>query len=354
MKFTLIGIEEGQVEQVFQQVVEILHYLQHNTLLSLFLIEASIITGIGVNIGVIRWLLKSAKRLFSINKQNPMALQKQSNTVWVKPPTQAPQYTPYYYHRAPRGSIGDFLDKIRPTKTHITVSLSILFFLAMIGCIDYAGLKDYQGVQQELARDSEQATATALANPYPSYLPGEGTLALTDPLRGNSEGNGWAENANCIFTGGTYQVNVRTIHSITHCAASSSNFGNFVFEAQMRIIKGNCGGLLFRGDSTDKSPAYFFSICQDGTYFLILNVDNTASAATTLTSGSSSAITQGVSQTNLIDIVANGNTIMLYVNRQQIDRVDNSVYSSGQIGFIAQAHKSPTEVIFSNAKVWTL
>jgi len=48
---------------------------------------------------------------------------------------------------------------------------------------------------------------------------------------------------------------------------------------------------------------------------------------------------------------------MLYVNHQLIDKVTDSTYTSGRIGFDADTlatNGHPTEVVFSNAKVWTL
>jgi hypothetical protein len=56
-------------------------------------------------------------------------------------------------------------------------------------------------------------------------------------------------------------------------------------------------------------------------------------------------------------VVAKGNSFTLYVNHQPIDTVTNSAYSQGHIGLIAVVYAKggqPTEVEFSNVKVWTL
>ncbi len=60
--------------------------------------------------------------------------------------------------------------------------------------------------------------------------------------------------------------------------------------------------------------------------------------------------------TNLIAVVAMNNTFNLYVNSAHVaTAVDlNSSYSYGQIGLIADSFDTPTEVAFTNAKVWTL
>ena len=73
----------------------------------------------------------------------------------------------------------------------------------------------------------------------------------------------------------------------------------------------------------------------------------------------SSVIHRGLGQINLIAVVAEGSTIRLYVNRQQIDSVTDSTYSHGSIGLVAETYISttdfhPTEVVYSNAKLWVL
>ena len=66
------------------------------------------------------------------------------------------------------------------------------------------------------------------------------------------------------------------------------------------------------------------------------------------------AFNTGLGQQNLIAVVANGSTITLYVNNQQVTSVDDSTYSQGQIGVVADDEGNPTEVEFRDAKVWTL
>ncbi|HEY6284120.1 MAG TPA: hypothetical protein VIX20_00525 [Ktedonobacteraceae bacterium] len=42
------------------------------------------------------------------------------------------------------------------------------------------------------------------------------------------------------------------------------------------------------------------------------------------------------------------------MNNQHIDSVSDSAYSQGEIGVAASSNGNPTEVVFTNAKVWTL
>jgi hypothetical protein len=97
-------------------------------------------------------------------------------------------------------------------------------------------------------------------------------------------------------------------------------------------------------------------VSADGTYALSLYTDSSDAQIlrnTTL----SDAIKQGLNQTNLIAVSAVGNTITLYINHQKLVSVNDSTYSHGQIGLFATSYidsDNPTEVAFSNAKVWTL
>ncbi|MBV9232149.1 MAG: hypothetical protein JOZ18_22760 [Chloroflexi bacterium] len=60
-------------------------------------------------------------------------------------------------------------------------------------------------------------------------------------------------------------------------------------------------------------------------------------------------------QTNLIAVVAQGSTITLYVNRQQIASVTDSSYSHGNIAVVAKSTDgNAAEVAYSNARVWSL
>ncbi len=202
-----------------------------------------------------------------------------------------------------------------------------------------------------------QASATAAviaANPDPY---GGGTLALYDPLHDNNSGYNWGTGtdntgSSCKFTGGTYHVSESNINKFYSCSASPV-FSNFAFEVKMTIINGYAGGMVFRADPSN-TKFYLLVVGQDGSYSLYLYVDNIASDIKTLTSGSSSAIHQGLGQTNVIAVVAQGSSFTVYVNRQQITNLNDSTFSHGQVGVVAYPNNTSTEVAYSNAKVWTL
>jgi hypothetical protein len=201
-----------------------------------------------------------------------------------------------------------------------------------------------------------QATATAsaiAANPDP-YPPGSGRLALFDALSNNSLGYNWSANpTNCVFTGGAYHVIAPDPRFFAYCTAQSTNFTNFAYEVQMKIIKGDLGGIIFRASTNNNF--YLFYVTQLGSYELLLCPGNTCRQIVAITS--SPAINRGLNSTNLVAVVVTGTTITLFVNHQQITSVIDSTFSHGQIGVVASPFANaghPTEVVYSNARVWTL
>lgn len=200
------------------------------------------------------------------------------------------------------------------------------------------------------------ATATALQNIYIQAT--RGRPALNDPLGDNSKGYGWDTSSftgfPCEFTGGAYHVKSQTRSFFTLCLAQGIDYSNFAFQVQMTIITGDSGGIVFRADGAN-DRYYLFNILSDGTYGLALYVDNIASHTRTLDYGSSSAINTGLNQPNLITVVARGSSIDLFVNQQYVTGGSDSTYSHGQIGVMAyEYYGNSTEVVYSNAKVWTL
>jgi hypothetical protein len=175
---------------------------------------------------------------------------------------------------------------------------------------------------------------------------------LYDPLSFPGE---WSDGSDtsfggaCNFTGDAYHISETGAHKNYICGGLTT-YSDFAVQVQMIILKGDCGGIDFRSDGTG-AKTYDFRVCSDGSYGLYLYTSNTKSRA--LRTGSSNQIKQGIKQTNTIAVVAQGTSISLYVNNGKIDSVNDSSYSSGEIGFIAVDDRDVTEVAYSNAKVWT-
>jgi serine/threonine protein kinase len=199
---------------------------------------------------------------------------------------------------------------------------------------------------------SVAATATVTANPYTST----GSLSFFDALNETSNpnwdsGTSTSGSGGCQPTANGYQVSESNIKLYDQCFQKKSTYNNFAFEVKMTIDEGNCGGMIFRSNS-DGSKLYDYLVCEDGSYALYKYVSNSSSSS--LTVSSSSAIKTGVGQTNIIAVVANGNSIGLYVNTQKIASVNDSSYTQGNIGLVAAPSDHATQVTYQDARVWSL
>ncbi len=247
------------------------------------------------------------------------------------------------------------------TNTHTSSSAkripdAVLMFLAIVITALPLILITGIGSLQNSATLRALANATATAAAYPSYFPGKGTLAYSDPL--TQPDSRWNNSFNRSFGGeaqfykGIYYI-VQSRTNATYYSSSKGDFRNFAFEVQMIIVKGDCGGIIFRNNSVQGSN-YFFEVCQSGGYALLRYPNSSGKNVKILRNNSSRAIHTGYDNTNVIAVVANGSSLDLYVNRQKIDHVNDTTYSHGSFGLCAVAIKNPTEVAYGNAMVWNL
>jgi hypothetical protein len=204
------------------------------------------------------------------------------------------------------------------------------------------------------ANTQATAYASASAKNLDPYPPTAGRLTFSDPLSQPSQW--WVEyppdptySGTCQFTHAAYHVN-QSQQGFFYCPASTPNLSNFAFEGQMTILKGDCGGIVFRYDSRS-SKLYRFEVCQDGSYTVYRYLDPTDGKQLT-TNDSSPAIHTGLNQPNVIAVVANGSTLDLYVNYQKIDSVNDTSYGNGQIALAVTAIANSTEVGYKDAKLW--
>ncbi len=255
-----------------------------------------------------------------------------------------------------------------------TILISVIALIVIVGGLIFAGVAYNNNQQQTLhtnqtataqanlaATAHANATASAIANTYPF----SNKVLLSDPMVDNSKGARWDDDKNngCFFSGSAYHVVENKANFYNTCAATGSNYSNFTFETQMLIKTGGAdagGGLIFRANENN-SQYYRLFIGTDGSYFVLVSVDSTGSGssgnARQLVLDTASAFNTGLGATNTIAIVARGNTFSFYVNQQLVGHAfTDSTYTSGQVGFDAGGAdgKTPTDVVFTNVKVWQL
>jgi serine/threonine protein kinase len=249
-------------------------------------------------------------------------------------------------------------------KSIMVMAIALAFVLVFLsGMIGFYSVINTHAPASSIQGNKTNVTATPTSDPatkYPSYLPGNGTLALYDLMKDDSKGYAWnpPHYQYCYFLGGALHVwvygdDTNLVH-FRPCMGMTPNFVDFAYQIKMTFIAGDCGGVVFR---SHEPMFYYFYICQDRTYGLIRYTQNVSdpNINPTLRSGHSSYIITGSNQANIIAVVAQGSNIDLYVNQHHIDGTQDAYYSDGTIGVLAKILVTGrSEVAFSDATVWTL
>ena len=266
-----------------------------------------------------------------------------------------------------------------PRGLTITVIVLVLLILAGSGIIYYFSVPypaqlhaqatataqtrfDNQATGTAQSIHNDNATATAIAQAtftaqqtiYNQATVGSPTL--TDSMAQISELR-WdqydsSNSGGCIYAGGSYHVKELQSGYFQTCFAQASNFSNFTLQVQMTVLSGDYGGMVFR--SNPSSPKfYLLQFSTDGAYNLYAYVSNNGNDAKTLLASVTTAM-KGLNQPNLITLIARGSQLTIFVNKQYVDAISDSLYTAGQIGLVAYYKTNPTEVSYSNLQVWKL
>ncbi len=195
------------------------------------------------------------------------------------------------------------------------------------------------------------ATATALQNLYTTAT--SGNPAINDPLTGN-DANSWDETqavggGGCAFSGGAYHATMPQKSTYFTCFSQAATYTNLAFQVQLKIVSGDDGGIVFRGDSANYK-FYRFYINQKGTYCIDLAQD--INHVKPFFCNSSSVINTGLNQPNELTVIAQGSNIYMYINKQYVASLSDTTYSSGKIGVFVGDETSATDVAFNNAQLW--
>jgi hypothetical protein len=204
---------------------------------------------------------------------------------------------------------------------------------------------------QAVATAQVVATATARQNIYNQAI--SGPPGFSDPMNGSNIGN-WqigdgSLGGGCHFGGGVYQVTEPVKNYYFACFAQNTYFTNFAFQVEMTIVKGDEGGIIFRGNDSS-SKFYTFGVSSDGLFSLLVTRSTTSNKPLIL--GPNAAIKTKPGQVNLLTVIARGSNIYLYINKQYVDSVHDTTYSAGEIGVYASDSTNPTDVAFNNVQVW--
>jgi hypothetical protein len=258
---------------------------------------------------------------------------------------------------------------VQPQRRNLPVVIAVL--LIMLALLAGSGLTYYyvttiarpaqlqtQATTATTQTLSVQSTSTITAtNPQDLYTQAtSGTPALNTSSSSQNASDWQAPEGygNCKSSGTA--LHATASHGVSFCLSRSTSFDNFAYQALATITQGDTNGLSFRYDFIGQR-AYYFLINSEGFYVLESAQGSGLSAGNykILAGASSTAINTGLNQSNLLTVIARGNIIYLYVNKQYLTSVSDSTSNSGTIGVIGEnTTKGPVDVAFSKIQVWKL
>lgn len=204
---------------------------------------------------------------------------------------------------------------------------------------------------------AQNASTITTTNPQDLYTQATSRTPALDTSSNSQSASDWqapSGNISCTFSGTA--LHAIASHGISFCLDRSTSFDNFAYQALATITKGDTSGLSFRYDTIGQK-AYYFLISFEGFYVLESAQGSRLSAGNykILAGASSTAIKTGLNQSNLLTVIARGNIIYLYINKQYLTSVSDSTSSFGMIGVAGENQtKGPVDVAFSNIQVWRL
>lgn len=244
------------------------------------------------------------------------------------------------------GGFGYYLIKVQPVELNAQATAVVQRILTA-------------QVQSSAEAQSSALAAFTSKSPQDLYNQITGRTAdMSDPLR-EQDSNFWLNvhtpASSCFFSQGAYHTLLTEEPGYNFCPAVKSNFGNFAYEIQMRLLQGDGCGLLFRMDI--KHNAYYrFVFLKTGQYFLYANDYNQSTSL--VTTGVSNIIAATLSRlpspSFTATVIAFESHIYLYINGQFLTGVRNNTVASGAIGVSSLSRSAPTEATFSDARVWNL
>ncbi|GCF10024.1 TIR domain-containing protein [Dictyobacter arantiisoli] len=182
-------------------------------------------------------------------------------------------------------------------------------------------------------------------------------LVVNDVLDGSSSANDYswenlnnAQSMSCHFANQSYML---TSNGPGSCLATKTSYKNLTYQIQMTIAQGQMGGVTFRA-SIAQHTYFKFEITVNGNYIIERNDNNNLDYQ--IAGGFSPAIKQGLNQTNLIGINANGQALDFYVNLQHVASLqDSHNQAPGSIGVVASGPNEDftTQVSFKYARAWS-
>lgn len=184
---------------------------------------------------------------------------------------------------------------------------------------------------------------------------GASSLPFVEPF---NEAGDWGTGEDAYSIGavvdGVYDFKVLE-NDLSRWASAGKNFSDGIYEVEATPVEGpvdNGYGLLFRANP-ETGDFYLFKVSADG-YVWIGRYRNGAEETTIIGDHwfESLAVQRGLNVTNTLTVQAEAGNMIFYVNDQEVGRVTDNTFTSGDVGLLVQTlGGSGVRVLFDNLSV---
>lgn len=241
----------------------------------------------------------------------------------------------------------------KKSKRGLWIALSSIGIILLLICVVGGLLLASQaGVGVSQADQIKNAAQTGSQKPQDVYTRVTGYApSSTDGLH-TASANNWLVETNggsfCQYKDGAYHVRMIVQGKIHICRSRVLQPVNFIYQMQMTLVSGVRSGLIIHYNAVTHT-SYTFVFSELGSYF-IERYDN-GGTPVVLKKGTIFGFRKGVGQTNLIAVMARGNTYSLFVNKIYIDEITDTHWNSGNLAVFAG---SQSEAAFTDMQLWNL
>ena len=234
-------------------------------------------------------------------------------------------------------------------KSHLPLIAVSLLALAVLVIVGVFGYRSLLARGKGNALNTSQPTATPIATTAPTATPSpaptasptailHSTVIFQDPLTSNTYG--WeVDPPNCYFGADGYHVS----NNFVCLAPITQTLTDITVSVQATQVSGPDNvpyGLTLR--HMQKGSYYDFDVRSDGYWEFIKYQAGTLSKMQDYTF--SSAVVQGVGQTNALKVVMRGATFDCYINNNLVATITDASVASGDVGVFG----GPNETAFTN------
>lgn len=232
----------------------------------------------------------------------------------------------------------------------LTTTFSIVSLLVIIGLVF---LLIHNATQSSTTQTPLKQFGTS--DPQAIYTQVTTKIPLVNDAFSSQTSSAWAPSTtgNCAVSGNSLHVTAPQGDNVL-CASKALSVSNFACQVMITLKQGDTTGLLFR-DNPSSQKLYVIELTSQGTYLLGTGQSGTTNFAV-LAEGTNNTINGGYGQPNLLTIIALGNVLYLYINKQFIISTSDASSGSGLIGVASGGALTniAVDVTFSHFQVWKL